>query len=723
MSATEPIKLAEFMEMSLERLKSVGPGRARAFAEAGINNIAELLRTYPRRYLDRTQKMSILEMGADKEASVVCKVVSVSDVIRVRNRNLKIVNVDFVDEDATPFSATFFNQPWRARQLEEGMSLALYGKLKANRGKLEMSHPAVDLVGDQTGGLIPVYPSPQSEKLYPVSLSRGIHEALRRSVMLRGIYDPLRSETRDRLNLISREEALQGIHKPQSFADVGMARKRLAFDELLYMQLFLVGRRNEMAKQRGVSHSLNAEFNPLKELFFKRLNYELTGSQKRAIAEIEADLASDSPMNRLLQGDVGAGKTIVALAAIMDVIQSGHQTAFLVPTEVLAEQHFEVILDLVEGLEVGDADVLGGARNINIQLLTNRILGNERKQILQDLRNGKVDLLVGTSALIYEGVNFLSLGLVVVDEQHRFGVDQRALLLEKSGTQAMPDSLAMTATPIPRTVAMSIYGDLDVSNLTELPPGRIPIITELVTNNEAVQKMWEEVKNQLTQGRRAFIVCPLIGSDEQDQPSETLNLESEDSVLATFQELSQNQLKGFSLGLLHGRMSFQEKNQIMNDFRAGVIQALVATTVVEVGVDVSEATVMVILGAHRFGIAQLHQLRGRVGRKDLQSYCFLVSDSETERLKAVTNTSDGFKLADIDLDLRGEGTILGSRQSGKRDLRVASLLKHRNLVPESRREAEELLADGQLKDLYPDLEIEVLFHLGEEDRAEYLLRS
>ncbi len=732
-----------------------------------IFNLAQLLGYYPSRYLDRSNESTIKTMESGEEATVLCTVLKVAEPFRPRGRKLWIVKVDMADDEGTEFEVMFFNQRWRSKQLTKDMHLAIFGKLSLRGGKYQISHPVVDFIGNSTGKIVPLYPILKTERLYPHNFSNAITEILSRS-QKRGIADPLDATIREKYKLVSRQKALEGVHQPESFAEVSIAKKRLAFDELLCMQLELLGRKKEMEKLKGVSHKTPSGKFELAEKFIRGLPYSLTGSQLRVIREIQEDLKKDAPMHRLLQGDVGSGKTILALLAILSAIEAGHQAAFLVPTEVLAEQHYEVIRNLLRGIEVEDSERLGARRSLEAHLLTNRITGPQRKQLLSDLKFGRADLAVGTSALIYEGVEFNSLGLVVVDEQHRFGVNQRALLREKSGKAAVPDSLSMTATPIPRTVAMTIYGDLDVSILDELPPGRLPVKTQLVSDKEDEEKMWKHIRQLVAEGKQAYIVCPLIGEespnegeelsgeeldgDEMNQDVKTstengnsdtgwssairfnfedmesqaasgLKLDPAVSVVQVYKQLSENQLKGLRLETMNGRMPFEKKNQIMNDFREGKIDVLVSTTVIEVGVDVPNAAVMAIIGAYRFGIAQLHQLRGRVGRSNMQSYCYLVSDLSLERLDAVASTSDGFELAEKDLEFRREGTIMGNRQTGKSDLRAASLIKHRELVPMARAEAENLLSQGPLSAANPEWDAEVKFLLGEQEKTEYLMKS
>ena len=490
------------------------------------------------------------------------------------------------------------------------------------------------------------------------------------------------------------------------------ARKRLVFDELLRIQLLLVARKRqlELATQ-GISHDFEgALFDKLVE----SLPFKPTNAQSKAIAEIFKDLRASYPMHRLLQGDVGSGKTLVAIAALLSVVEGGKQGSIMAPTEVLAEQHFVSVKELLSNFVLSDSSNLLGERKLNISLLTSQTSDKDAKEIRAKLGRGEIDIIVGTHSLIQESVEFADIGLAVVDEQHRFGVDQRAALQNKGNSKAIPDLLVMTATPIPRTAAMTVYGDLDVSILNELPEGRIPIDTKRVTD---AQELWEEVNRQIMLGRQVFIVCPLI--DESENIDTT-------SAEATYHRLKSDELSGISVGLLHGRMHASEKQNVMELFRNGEIDALVSTTVVEVGVNIPNATAMVILGAERFGIAQLHQLRGRVGRGSFQSTCYLVSNSQTPetdaRLQALVDSNDGFHLAEIDLELRGEGTIMGAEQKGRNDLRIASLRRDKEWVSHARTAAIALL-DLAKEGEDISLLIEELNLFFKEEKVEYLFKS
>ena len=494
-------------------------------------------------------------------------------------------------------------------------------------------------------------------------------------------------------------------------SEVAEARRRLVFDELFRIQLELLQRKKIIEKTSiGINHSKKEN---LTEVFLKNLSFELTDSQKRVMNEIRKDLEKEIPMHRLLQGDVGSGKTIVAVFTLLKAVQGGHQGALMAPTEVLAEQHYLGISKFLDNLIVEDSTTLLGDRPLKVDLLTNRTSSVDRKRINRGLEDGTVDFIIGTHSLIQESVSFNSLGAVVIDEQHRFGVEQRASLKEKNRDGRVPDVLVMTATPIPRTAAMTVYGDLDVSVLDELPPGRIPIVTSWEADDATV---WETVKEEIKNGRQAYVVCPLI------EDSEKLEVHSAEKV---HKDLSDGPLKDFQVGLLHGRLDKENKEETMSSFRSGKIDVLVATTVIEVGVDVPNASIVVILDAARFGVAQLHQLRGRVGRGEHPSQCLLVGETTTkeaeERIKAMVRTTDGFELAEVDLELRGEGTVMGERQKGRNDLRLASLRRDKEWVEIARTEASEILIERDLASI-KELAEEVTLFLGESE-ADYLLKS
>lgn len=706
-----PLTLRDLAAIPVTKLRGVGEKKATVLAAADIHTVLDLVQHYPRRHLDRTREAKIADLEKGDEATVFGEVRS-SGTRQLRGR--RTLTEVVIGDGGHQLTLTFFNQRWREKQLQPGMTLMVHGKCDFFRGTRQMTGPVVDLVGDQTGRIIPVYPQSEKSGLLTRDLAAFIKEALNRA-RLRGFDDPLPGPVLDRFDFVTRTAAIHGIHDPESMTEKDEARRRLVFDELLRVQLELVRRKRRIEREtRGISHSLQGE---LVERFHERLPFPLTGAQERVIREIGADLALERPMHRLLQGDVGSGKTVVAITALLAAVHGGHQGALMAPTEVLAEQHHLGVTAMLGDLMVPDPTTLMGDRPLRIELLTNRVGAGDRRKILADLVTGKVDLVIGTHALIQDKVEYSSLGVVVIDEQHRFGVEQRAALRDKGDATAAPDVLVMTATPIPRTAAMTVYGDLDVSELDELPPGRTPIVTTWARTEDDVVEVWNEVRAEVVAGRQAYVVCPLIGE------SEALDVSS---ATETFESLTGGELHDLRVELLHGQMPSTEKGAVMERFRAGETDVLVATTVIEVGVDVPNATVMVVLDADRFGIAQLHQLRGRVGRGTAASRCFLVGDPSTSdgetRIEALVETTNGFRLAEVDLELRGEGTIMGERQKGRNDLRLASLVTDREWVGVAREVATELIdADPEL-DHHPGLRDEIALLLGE-DEAEFLMKG
>jgi len=723
-----PITLAELASFDLGALAALAakPKKIAGLAELGVENVLDLVTDYPRRYLDRTRQASIGELTPGDEAMVIATVARISSR-RTRGRPPKVLVTAEVSDGSGYLRVSFFNQGWRERQLPVGTEAVFFGRVEMFQGRRQLSNPVVDLIGgNRTGRIVPLYAQSEKHRITTWEIGSWVEAALGKC-RRRGLAEPLPAEVRERFDFVDRTTAFTGIHLPQSMGDVSAARKRLVFDELLRVQLALVLRKRALERTaRGIAQDVTGE---LVTRFRSRLAFGLTAAQERVIAEITSDLAGAHPMHRLLQGDVGAGKTVVAVAALLTAVQGGHQGALMAPTEVLAEQHHAGIANLLDGLRVpGDADEgslfegMAAERPLRVELLTNRTPAAARRKLAEALAEGSVDILIGTHALIEAGVSFRSLGVVVIDEQHRFGVEQRAALRAKGADGTSPDVLVMTATPIPRTAAMTVYGDLDVSVLDELPPGRTPIRTEWVRTEggddpQVEAPVWNHVRDEVAAGRQAYVVCPLV------EESEKLEVRSAEETL---ERLSGGELHGLRLGLLHGRVAPADKESTMAAFRAGDIDVLVATTVIEVGVDVPNATVMVILDADRFGIAQLHQLRGRVGRGSQPSTCWLVGAGSTSdgeaRLEAMVRTTDGFELAEVDLDLRGEGTLMGERQKGRNDLKLASLRRDREWVERARELAFELVDGDPDLSAHPELRDEVALFL-DEGESDFLLKS
>jgi ATP-dependent DNA helicase RecG len=704
-----PRRLSSLAAKPVEILNGVGPKKAEALAEIGVETVLDLITHYPRRYVDRSAQASIRDLRVGEEATIVATVKRVNS--RRTRQGRTLVEIDVFD-GSSYLRCTFFNQPWRAKQLSAGTEVLLYGKLDVYRGTRQMTNPVVDLVGNRTGRIVPVYPQSEKAGLTTWELADWIAEALERAGNL---IDPLPAGWRGRLDLVGRDWATQQIHAPDSMATAQAARRRLAFDELLRLQLILVMRKRALErKSLGIRHQVEGK---LVALFRDALPFSLTPAQEQAIEEIQRDLAGAHPMHRLLQGDVGSGKTVVAVAALLTAVQGGYQGALMAPTEVLAEQHHLGVRALLGGLTVPDEATLMGERSVRVDLLTNRTTAAERARLHAGLGEGSVDILIGTHALLTEQVAFKNLGAIVIDEQHRFGVEQRAALRAKGDSSAVPDVLVMTATPIPRTAAMTVYGDLDSTTLGELPPGRTPVQTVWARGPLEETAAWDRVRAEVEAGRQAYVVCPLIEESERIQAR---------SATEEFSHLQEGVLAGLRLGLLHGQLPAKDKEAVMAAFRRTELDVLVATTVIEVGVDVPNATVMVIEDADRFGIAQLHQLRGRVGRGAAQSWCYLFGEGTTPeaeaRLRALESTTDGFELAEVDLELRGEGTILGTRQKGATDLKLASLRRDKDLVGQAREVAFDVVDGDPTLAAHADLAEEIRALVDDEDQ-EFLFKS
>ena len=721
-NAVQGRSLAFLAGVDAGEVKGIGPKTAARLAKADIRSVADLLMHVPRRYLDRSQIFDLSSVPLGEEVTVGGVVGKVDRRRISRGRTMITARIR---DDSRLLTVMWFNPYIKIR---EGDEVVLSGKVELFRGGLQMKSPDFERIGEEsltTGRIVPVHPSVGG--LGPFKLRKAIENALIRS---RPITEVLPDEIRTRYDLIDRDAAISAIHFPTDSADADRARHRLVFDELFRLQVALATRkRRQMAESRGVRHTTDGS---LIDAFRKALPFPLTGAQERAIGEILRDMAAPEPMHRLLQGEVGSGKTVVALTGLLAAVQGGHQGAIMAPTEVLAEQHYLSTTAALE--EAGLAPAVGfGASGtadlfidesetrVGVALLTanNAIVhgaeGASRARVLEWIGDGTVDIVIGTHSLIQEGVIFARLGLAVVDEQHRFGVHQRVRLRDKTEGYD-PDLLIMTATPIPRTLSMTLYGDLDVSLLDEMPPGRTPVATMQVGKDPAsLDRVQDLVRAEATAGRQTFVVCPLVeDSDKLEAKSATAEYER---LVEVYPELQ--------LGLLHGQMRPQDKDEVMHRFRRGDLDVLVATTVIEVGIDIPNATVMVIEDADRFGLSQLHQLRGRVGRGEHPATCVLVAESTTpegeQRIEAMLATTDGFRLAEVDLRIRGQGTVLGSRQSGITDLKLADILRDVEELIDARREAFALVeADPELAN-HPELAEEVSLLLGED--AEWLERS
>jgi ATP-dependent DNA helicase RecG len=673
----------------LAEVPGVGPRLATRLASLGLFQVEDLLQHYPRDYLNYANLVRIADLVAGSTATVVATVRRCHTATSAKNPNLSFLELQLQDVTGRLKVSRFFagrrfaSPGWlksQQRLYPPGCTVAVSGLVKESPWGMGFTDPLIEVMespsspvrSQQIGRLVPVYAL--TEGLTADALRQAIAQVL---PLVRHWPDPLpRHLCQDTLRLPSRPEALEQIHRPSDSEALQQARRRLVFDEFLLLQLALGLRRQRLKGQAAPSLLPTSGADSLMAQFLALLPFPLTAAQRRVLAQIRQDLAKPQPMARLLQGDVGSGKTVVALAALLTAIESGCQGALMAPTEVLAEQHHRKLAPWLAQLHVTSA------------LLTGSTPARRRRELLQDLVNGQLQLLIGTHALLEDPVQFQRLGLVVVDEQHRFGVRQRNRLLAK-GLQ--PHLLTMTATPIPRTLALSVHGDLDVSQIDELPPGRTPVQTRLLRSEQRDQA-WELIREQVALGQRAYVVLPLV------EESEKLDLRS---AVDVHRHLAEEVFADLSVGLLHGRLASEEKQRALRAFATGACQVLVSTTVVEVGVDVAEASVMVIEHAERFGLAQLHQLRGRVGRGAAVSHCLLINDSQNpmarQRLEVLVCSTDGFEIAEMDLRLRGPGQVLGTRQSGLPDLALASLSEDGEVLEDARRVAQELFAnDPQL---------------------------
>jgi ATP-dependent DNA helicase RecG len=657
----------------VERLRGANAERAALLHRLGLRTASDLLFNFPRDYQDLSDERAIADLEEDQLQSIRCTV----QEIAMANQGFGKTRVSILVHDGTGhLRATWFNQPFMRSKFHEGQQLLLTAKPKMRGMMWEMSHPQVTWLADEENPLA-------GRKLLPVySLTEGLSQFHLRRIVWNVVeeYADVPEEVfpaylLKSYRLVPLAEAIRGIHQPASDEELARAQRRFVFQELFVLQLALSTRR---AQQRALQAPALPATTKIDARIRRLLPFELTLSQEQAITEVTADMAIDRPMNRLLQGDVGSGKTLVALYAILVAVAHSKQAVLMAPTEILARQHADTLASLLEASRVRFAVLAGGTTK------------SEREKLLADIAAGEVDVVIGTHAVIQDAVRFANLGLVVIDEQHKFGVRQRAAL--RQGEQS-PHYLVMTATPIPRTVTMTLFGDLEVSTLAELPGGRQPINTYLV-EPEKQANWWQFVRDRLREGRQAYVVAPLV--DE----SATI---SAPSVAAAFEQLTNGELEAFRMALLHGRMSPAEKQEVMDRFRAGETQVLVSTSVIEVGVDVPNASVMTVAGAERFGLAQLHQLRGRVGRGSHAGFCGVLGSEELseqgrERLTAFANSTDGFALAELDFQMRGPGDLFGTQQHGLPPFRVADLQRDRELLEEARREAQLLVAeDPELK--------------------------
>lgn len=718
-------------DLTTKLLDVVGDRTAKAL-EAGIatRTVGDLLRHYPRRYMVRGELTDIAELKVDDEVTILAEVYSAS-ARSLRGRKGTILEVVVTDGKAK-LSLTFFNQAWRERDLRVGRQGLFAGKVGIFNGKRQLSHPDYELIPDGSdvdsaigqfaGKYLPVYPA--TAKMPSWKLAQCISLAVD---ALDEVADFLPEQIRQKHRYPGLKQALVDLHQPHDLEAAERARERLTFDEAFLLQLLLAVRRAQLRK-------LNATARPVRtggllEAFDKRLPFTLTDGQRAVIAEIEHDLAAPHPMHRLLQGEVGSGKTVVALRAMLAVVDSGGQAALLAPTEVLAQQHYRTITTLLGDL--AQAGMLGGSEcATQVTLITGSQNAASRKDALALAASGQAGIIIGTHALLGQSVNFADLGLIVVDEQHRFGVEQRDALKAKAGMP--PHVLVMTATPIPRTVAMTVFGDLDVSTLRELPRGRQQITTHVVdaiAKPAFVERAWTRIREEVAQGHQAYVVAPRINASASADADMDFLFGTTTNELTSVEDLApqlhSGPLAGLRVAIMHGQLPSDVKDETMQAFTQGKIDVLVTTTVIEVGVDVPNATVMVIMDADRFGVSQLHQLRGRIGRGSSAGLCILVTSAPEEssaraRLDAVASSIDGFELSRIDLEQRREGDVLGVSQSGTRShLRLLRVLRDEDLIEHARFDAQTLIESDPDLSAYPALAKELAI-LQSDEAADYI---
>jgi len=657
----------------LQYLKGIGPGRAKSFSSLGINTIQDLLYYFPRRYEDRTKFIPISKLQEGQSYTIKVQVLAKGEHQSFRRKAFSIIEVAVGDSTGKIY-CVWFNQPYLKEYFKVGETLILYGRIEQYAGRLQMNSPEFEVISSEAdeslniGRITPIYSLPKA------MTQRRLRQIIKYVLdeYLPQINDFLPFDIRSRNNLLNLARSLINIHFPDNSDMQNEAYRRLSFEEFFLFQLPLVLRKSKKKEKAGIAHRVDAE---LIDAFIEGLHFRLTLAQEKVIEEIKSDMAKPPAMQRLLQGDVGSGKTVVATIASLIAIQGGYQAAFMAPTEILARQHYEKISFQLSALSCK-------LKEIKVGLLTSSMNKKQREKIYKGIEEGRINLIIGTHALIEESVKFKNLGLIVIDEQHKFGVGQRALLPAKG---ANPDVLIMTATPIPRTLAITLYGDLDVSIINELPAGRFPVKTMHFTQDNK-PSAYEIAKVQLRLGCQVYIVYPVI------EESYALDIAGAKKM---YGKLKSGEFKEFNLGLIHGRLKQSEQDEIMLKFKQKELDLLVSTTVLEVGIDIANATCMIVESAERFGLSQLHQLRGRVGRGKQESFCILISDAETPeakaRLAAMIKYNDGFRIAEEDLKIRGPGEFFGRRQSGLSELRIANPLTQMQLLKKAREEAGKLI--------------------------------
>ena len=671
----------ESLSKNIQYIKGVGPKKAYRLKRLNIHTIEDLLYFVPREYDDRSIFKTIRECSIGEKTSLEVEVIGAPNIIRPR-RNMSILKIPVRDSSSSA-SLVWFNQEYLKNKFKLGDKLIVNGKVTKMGMEYQITNPIFEDSGssNKIGKIMPIYPL--TEGLTNNEITKIISNSI--NEYLQYVKEFIPSSIIEKYKLINIKEAILNIHFPKDQRTLERSRSRLAFQELLTLQmgLFIIKNKNFTDKE-GIKFSKNTEL----DKFIERLPFSLTKAQSNVLKEIERDMESNTQMNRLVQGDVGSGKTVVAVLAMFKAIQSGYQTTMMAPTEILARQHAESLKSFFMDYD------------INIELLVGNIPAKKKEEILLNLKEGKIDILIGTHALIQENVEFKNLGLAITDEQHRFGVNQRAILSQK-GTN--PDVIVMTATPIPRTLALILYGDLDISIIDELPPGRKDIETYAVGGN-MIDRSNNFIRKQIEEGRQAYIVCPLI------EESETLTLNSAEEI---YINLKENIFNDFKVGLLHGKMKPNEKDEIMENFKNHNIDILVSTTVIEVGVNVPNANIMVVYNSERFGLAQLHQLRGRVGRGEYQSYCILINESNNpisrERMRILQDSTDGFVISEKDLELRGPGEFFGTKQHGLPELKVANLIRDMDILKLAQEESLKIIKEDPrlLKEEHKNLRMKI----------------
>ncbi len=679
------------LDTKIEKVKNIGPYYQKRLKKMGIEKVRDLLFHFPRRYNDFSNIIPISETKINEECCIQGKILEIKNERTFKKR--MFLTKAIVEDKTGAIKVIWFNQPYLTNVLKKGENVCLAGKVVLRKEGIYLQNPQYEKLSPDlthTGRIVPVYP--ETEGLS----SRWLRYILK--PLLLKLKDKVEDAVPERIgkreNLLPIRKAIWQVHFPDSMKQAQRAKKRFSFEELFLIELFVLREKMKIAKEKAQKISLKED---LLKNFVKGLPFQLTPSQRKSAFEILKGLKKDYPMNRLLEGDVGSGKTVVATMALLNVVKQGHQGAFMAPTEILARQHFKTLTKLLKDFKLNIGLLTGKEDKFFSKKLKNQFIEISREKLLEKVKNGKIDILVGTHALIQKQVKFKDLALVIVDEQHRFGVKQRAKLCQKK--EFIPHLLSMTATPIPRTLALTIYGDLDLSLLREMPKGRKKIITKVVDPKNR-KKAYDFIRNQIKKGRQVFVICPRIEKPEENE-NDVRGWTQVKAVEDQFKKLSEKVFPDLKIGMLHGKMAVQEKRKIMEEFKKKKIDVLVSTSVVEVGIDIPGATVMMIEGAERFGLAQLHQLRGRVGRSDLQSFCFLFTDLPSKktrlRLKALLDCENGFELAEKDLKIRGPGDFLGTRQWGIPDLAMDAL-KNIQLVEKTRKAAGEILEkDPELK--------------------------